>query len=261
MDWDILVVREGDRVTASGRLVRNESGDWLEPLLFGTGLPRGIRPVSGCAVRVTGADFDALSHRREDDGAVEGYTRLTGIWSADQLRTERQTPPGNGHRRSPRWVTPPCAAPVGGWPRLTGGHDDKNLHYDPGDLIDSGAAVAMTTFRPSEDQAVLVIAATDRDAVEARLRPQLGQRLCVVASRWTKAELDGVRAHLDAHHEQWNLLQLGPFTRRGWPAVHGSQADPGLARNRDVGRLCPHWHPVCRPLAPSRGSRGLLTGK
>jgi hypothetical protein len=34
---------------------------------------------------------------------------------------------------------------------------------------------------------VLVVAAADRDAVEARIRPQLGERLCVVSSRWTKA--------------------------------------------------------------------------
>jgi hypothetical protein len=32
--------------------------------------------------------------------------------------------------------------------------------------------------------------------VEARLRPQLGTSLCVVLSRWTKDQLDGVRDHL-----------------------------------------------------------------
>jgi hypothetical protein len=85
-----------------------------------------------------------------------------------------------------------------------------NLDYDLGDLADTGAAVAVTTFRPSEDQAVLVVAAADRDAVEAQLRLQLGDLLCVVTSRWTKAELDAVRAHLHARWEEWNLYQLGP---------------------------------------------------
>jgi hypothetical protein len=38
--------------------------------------------------------------------------------------------------------------------------------------MDTGAAVAVITFQPSQDQAVLVAAAAGRDAVEARLRPQ-----------------------------------------------------------------------------------------
>jgi len=96
------------------------------------------------------------------------------------------------------------------WGRGTRGRGVHNLDYDLGDLADTGAAVAVTTFRPSEDQAVLVVAAADRDAVEARLRPQLGDLLCVVTSRWIKAELDAVRAHLHAHWENWNLYQLGP---------------------------------------------------
>jgi hypothetical protein len=41
-----------------------------------------------------------------------------------------------------------------------------NLDFNPGDFEDTGAAVAVTTFRPSEDQAVLVVAAADQDAVE-----------------------------------------------------------------------------------------------
>ena len=56
-----------------------------------------------------------------------------------------------------------------------------------------------------------MVAAADRDAVEAQLRPQLGDLLCVVTSRWTKAELDAVRAHLHAYWEEWNLYQLGPL--------------------------------------------------
>src|SRR3984957_19618323 len=82
------------------------------------------------------------------------------------------------------------------------------LHYDLGDLRETGAAVAMTTFRPSEDQAVLVVAAADSDAVEAHLRPQLGELLCVILSKWTKADLEAVGAHLLAHHD-WNLYSWG----------------------------------------------------
>jgi hypothetical protein len=54
-----------------------------------------------------------------------------------------------------------------------------------------------------------VVAAADPDAVRARLRPQLGDRLCVVASRWTTTELGAVRGHLHARRRAWNLLRLG----------------------------------------------------
>jgi len=218
MDVEALVVRDGDRVAASGRLVRNPDGDWFEPALPRTligGVERQVAAPWRGAVRITGVNFDALGNRFEHDGAVEGYASVTGIWSHDQFRAIRQTTAENTPHRYPRWDTPPCPPPAGGWPHLdwgrgTRGRGVHNLDYDLGDLADTGAAVAVTTFRPSEDQAVLVVAAADRDAVEARLRPQLGDLLCVVTSRWIKAELDAVRAHLHAHWENWNLYQLGP---------------------------------------------------
>ncbi|HLH59489.1 MAG TPA: hypothetical protein VKV33_10110 [Streptosporangiaceae bacterium] len=39
---------------------------------------------------------------------------------------------------------------------------------------------------------MLVVAADDTAAVAARLRPQLGKLLCVVPSRWSRAELDAI---------------------------------------------------------------------
>jgi hypothetical protein len=218
MDVEAFVVREGDDITASGRLVQNSDGDWFEPALPRT-LPAGVErrvatPWRG-AVRIAGASFDDLINRFEHDGAVEGFAKVIGVWSHEQLRALRQTAPEDAPHTYPRWDTPPCPPPAGGWPHLstepaTWGRGEHNLDYDLGDLMDTGAAVAVTTFRPSEDQAVLVVAAADRDAVEARLRPQLGALLCVVASRWTKAELDAVSAHLHAQWEEWNLYQLGP---------------------------------------------------
>jgi hypothetical protein len=218
MDVEALVVRDGDRVAASGRLVRNRDGDRFEPALphrLPFGVERRVAAPWRGAVRITGANFDDLTNRFEHDEAVEGYGTVTGIWSDDQFRVIRQTTPDNTPHPYPRWETPPCPPPAGGWPHLdwgrgTRGRGEYNLDYDLGDLADSGAAVAVTTFRPSEDQAVLVVAAADRDAVEAQLRPQLGDLLCVVTSQWTKAELDAVRTDLHAHWEEWNIYGLGP---------------------------------------------------
>jgi hypothetical protein len=222
MDVDALVVGEGDRVTASGRLVRDKSGDWFEPPLpvaLPGGVHRGVRAAWRGAIQVIGANFDELDDRFERDGAVEGWASLTGAWSASQLRVEAQTLPQR-HHEDPRWTMPPCPAPDAGWPHLTWEHGDKNLDHDLGDLRETGAAVAVTCFRPSEDQAVLVVAAADPDAVEALLRPQLGQLLCVVPSKWTTDELEAVRARLHEHHEEWNLYGSG----------FGSTTDGGQAQ-------------------------------
>ena len=221
MDVEALVVRDGDRVTATGRLVRNDSGDWFEPPLpvaLPGGVTRRVRPVWGGAIAVVGADFTELNGRFELDGEVEGFATLTGIWSAGRLRVERQASPL--FPQPPRWVTPPCPPPAGGWPHLTRGHGDDNIHFDLGDLRETGAAAAATVFRPSEDQAVLVVAAADQAAVEAHLRPQLGPLLCVIPSAWRSAELDAVRAHLHARHQTWNLYQWGHGTAEtGQPQV------------------------------------------
>jgi hypothetical protein len=100
-------------------------------------------------------------------------------------------------------------APEGGWP-ATDRRGDIELPYDLGDLAGTGAAVAVTVFHPGKNQAVLVAAAADLAAVEARLRPQPGKSLCVVPSRWTTDQLDGVRDHLDQRWQSWDLYQLGP---------------------------------------------------
>jgi hypothetical protein len=219
MDFASVIIRQGDRVEASGRVVRNETGDWFEPpiavLLVEDSLSRTVRPAWRGSVRIVGADFDELTDRFERDGAVEGYAWLTGIWTGSHLQVEQQAPPRRQPRQSPRWKTPPCPPPRDGWPRQTrelwrrGG---KNLDFDLGDLRETGAAVAVTTFRPGKDQAVLVVAAADPEAVEAQLRPQLGQLLCIVPSKWTMAEFKAVRAHLHAHFEDWNLYRLASRT-------------------------------------------------
>jgi hypothetical protein len=208
MEIDGLVVHDGDLVTASGRLVRTQAGDWFEPPVWmaaavGDG-PRIIRPVSPVAVRIAGADFGELARRFEDDSKVEGFAALTGIWSDGQLHVQHQAAPSPVDAGVPHWVTPPCPAPAGGWPRHGG-----NLVFNVNDLPGPGAVVSVAVFRPGPDQEVLVVAAADPDAAWAWLRPRFGARLCVVASRWTTAELDAVRAYLHARHRPWNLLQCG----------------------------------------------------
>jgi hypothetical protein len=74
-----------------------------------------------------------------------------------------------------------------------------------GDLESSGALVTRVAFRPSADQVVVVIAATNIDAVTRQLAPQLPNRLCVVPSRFTRDQLSEVQNVLLTHTRDWRL--------------------------------------------------------
>jgi hypothetical protein len=222
MDFERLVIRDGDRVAASGRLVRDSRGDWFQPSLpvaLPGGVERTVRPAGRLAIRVVGADLDVVVNRFEKAGAIEGWAAVEGVWSGEQLEVDRQSLPSPEPPWSHPWRTPPCPPPAGGWPKVTP-RGDMVLKYDMGDLRATAAAVAVTLFRPADGAAVLVVAASDEAAVEAQLRPQLGDLLCVVPSRWTKAELDRVCGYLHEHHEQWDLYQWGPHVQGdGQPCV------------------------------------------
>ena len=59
---------------------------------------------------------------------------------------QQAAPPPHGAWR-PRWVAPPCPPPPHGWPIVLR-RSDVELGYDLGDLELTGAAVAVTLFRP-----------------------------------------------------------------------------------------------------------------
>lgn len=158
------------------------------------------------AVPVQGADLNAVSRRYERDGSISGWAAVIGEWRGQGLRVDSQQVGAPLKRDDPCWRVPPCAAPPGGWPRAG---RDQNPRFDAGDLEDIGAAVAVTIFRPSDDQQVVVVAAADAAAVERRLRPQLGESLCVVPSRWSKSQFDGVRNTLGARWKDWQLYGTG----------------------------------------------------
>lgn len=67
----------------------------------------------------------------------------------------------------------------------------------------------MKIYRPGPHQTMLLLAAADEVAVERHLRPQLGARLCVIPSRWTKAQLDHATSVLLEHMAEWLLITFG----------------------------------------------------
>jgi hypothetical protein len=86
---------------------------------------------------------------------------------------------------------------------------DLDLYLDFGDLESSGAMVHPVIFRPSADQEVLVVVATDVDVVTRRLSPHLPDQLCVVPSRFSRAQLDELRDVLLANWRGWRIESFG----------------------------------------------------
>ncbi len=198
---------DGDLVVAEGRVVAQADEAWFEPPL-----PRPlvsavgddpVSPPSHLAVRVHGVRLAELAWRTDRDLA-ETYARLAGRWRGDELHvtTQHATEPAGPGPPSDALTWPPCPAPAGGWP---GARDD--LPGPPPELLASGAVTSAALFRPSATQEVLVVAAVDPPQVAARLQAVYGDRLCLVPSRWTAAEILGVRRALDASAAAWSVYE------------------------------------------------------
>ena len=219
-----LVLGRSDDVYGNGRLVHTPEGDWFDPPLPVPAIAHADGPPapqpSRLAISVEGADFNALRARYERDGCIEGFAAIQGVWLDDKIQiTEQNAEIQRSDAWQPRWTEPSCPAPPGGWPNVDS--YSRNLSFDLGGLEETGAAVSVVTFRPTETQAVLVVAATDITAVENRLRPQLGVALCVVPSRWTKHQLDEAQQHLTHMSQRWQIYEWGPRTdERAQSTIH-----------------------------------------
>jgi hypothetical protein len=199
-----LVFGAGDQVRTWGRFVTDSAGDWLDLARVHLLIDRPPGWKSEWSVRLIGADAAAVP----TDGAanqVSGYISVVGTWRDDSIEVTAQSPELPGREPIPDWTDPPCPPPPGGWRHGAVG----NLHYHIGDLESSGAMVTRVIFRPSADQEVLVVAATDIDVVTRQLSPRLPKQLCVVRSRFTREQLDKVGDVLHDHRHDWRLESFG----------------------------------------------------
>jgi hypothetical protein len=210
MNIDHLVFDVGDRVTGWGELRQSGGEVWFDPP-HGVARMRTPGPpaISDDAVRLEGADLSVTTSGPRGDGSAALWATVTGVWLENAIRVEEQSPLRPAPRPRPEHTRPPCPAPDGGWPVRRPVYEFDNLECDLGDLEETGAAVSVTIFRPGPDQAVLVVAAADEAAVERQLRPQLGTRLCVVPSRWTKSQVDEVTSVLFRQMREWTLRTFG----------------------------------------------------
>lgn len=160
---------------------------------------------SGLGVTVRGVNLDDLDRRRLKDGALEGWAQLIGHWTGAELAVTEQHAPSWPEQPEPRWYGPPCEPPAGGWPH---GPREENLEPRP-ELEDDPAVVGVTMARPSPTQVVLVVVSTEPDRIRELLRERYQSRLCVVTSRWTRAQVQGVQAHMEARMGGWQIYQTG----------------------------------------------------
>src|SRR5690242_10942208 len=111
--YEELMLAEGDRVSATGRVVAHDGMTWFEPPLpvhaiyYSDGGP--VHRATHLAVPLIGVDLAALPERRQRDGVVEGRARVVGVWRKDALISETLLPsPPAQSAAGHRWRVPPC---------------------------------------------------------------------------------------------------------------------------------------------------------
>lgn len=198
-----MVFEEGDRVRTVGRFVPGADGDWLDLARVRTPISRPPGWKSYRSIRLIGTDAEAADW---SPNRVWNSVSVVGIWGDESIEVEElssELPAPDPY--VPR-TDPPCPPPPGGWRR-----DEPawNTAFDTGDLVSSGTIVHQAIFRPSANQEVLVVAAADVDEVTRQMSPHFPDQLCVVPSRFSRAQLDEVRDVLHARWREWRVETFG----------------------------------------------------
>jgi hypothetical protein len=201
-----LVVRPGDRVSASGRYVLCDDGEWLDLARVDGLVLRRPGRRSSHSVRLIGLDPAGVpgNFRSGDNSIIPGYVRVTGVWQDETIRVDDQGTvayPVQRHRE----FGPPCAGPVGGWDTVASSDRVSELRS-----LRAGGAIVRDQWRCTSGGAVvLIVAAGDVDLVERILGPRLRRRLCVVASRYSAEQVRDVEATFATRHREWQFEICG----------------------------------------------------
>lgn len=170
--------------------------------LFGAGWDDDAGPPE-CrdGIPAVGIDLAALDHRQEKDGTVWGGAWVLGVHADGTFTVIDQGPPRQ--RPEEQWLSSvPCPEPPGGWrkgsPSLKALAAYSKAHPD--------AIVHERYARPKPGHAVLVVAAVGAARVTADLRAAYGSWICVVESKYTKAQVAATR---EAMSELWQSDGLG----------------------------------------------------
>ena len=223
-----LRVRDGDRVTASGRVLA-EPG---KPVRFcaplaeaGVGYPGPERPTPcDVGVTLTGADVDRLTDPKEYRGTRWGQARITGTYRAGTIAVTAQEPPApDAGADLPIPERPPCPAPPGGWePGVPDGVEalGRVVEADPdayGELVvtyPDGPPTGPTAPPGYRDatQVALVTTVLDPATAERRLRAHYSGNLCVTRAVRSRSATDAVwrRVRPESGWREHGVYEGGP---------------------------------------------------
>ncbi|MGY4771977.1 hypothetical protein ACXC9Q_34165 [Kribbella sp. CWNU-51] len=123
--YDDLLVRDGDQVTATGRVIVTPG---QEPVFCAAlpmtdiGFTNGKEPAPTCeaqyAVTLKNLDPAGLADAKTIEGVRTGYAVLTGTWTARTIDVRDQTVPQTRSTAAVLEFPPdnvPCPPPAGGW--------------------------------------------------------------------------------------------------------------------------------------------------
>ncbi len=240
-DFASLVLHDGDRVHAGGRVVAvpGRPVRFCAPIaVAAVGYAAGREPAPAYCdwgVDVQGVDLNAMSSRRAKAGAVEGYANLVGTYRASGVIDVVTQGPYRVTDSSLPPDQPPCPAPPGGWPT---GSADENLDLTPIEdysRAHPGVVLTPAELRPSRRQVLAyVLTLTDPGPVDVALRPSYGARLCVVRSRYSRGQISGATQALTATtaggHANIYAVGAGALAADGQPVieVESVQVNPEL---------------------------------
>lgn len=194
-----LVVEPGDRVRATGRFVSFPDGDWLDVAQFNDLVLRTRPWKSSRSFRLVGVDADAVPDG-SDRSVIPGCLRVVGVCHGDVITVDAQQPVP--------WPRQTTFGPLFTGPEPPGGWDTSEQSTDVSglpQLRDTGQIVRDGWLRTDSGALILRVAASDVDAVDAVLAPQLRRRRYVVRSRYTADRLREVEEMFAAHADGWGF--------------------------------------------------------
>jgi hypothetical protein len=216
------VVRDGDSVTAGGKIVQLP-GD-TPRLCFYLGVTTGSmsQPVdAGChplRVPVDGVDLERLPGWTErGGGGMSGYLEVKGTWAEGTL-VVRDVSAAIAPRPFVIPPAPPCEAPPGGWPGRPSAEDAVEAEASSlrlTDEVDANPALYSGIWVADLEGAAPIVVGTvgKVEEVRERLAEIFPYNMCVVKVDYSAAQLQPVADRLAQSDGSW-WTDVDPATAR-----------------------------------------------
>ncbi|MFI5697158.1 hypothetical protein ACIA58_35205 [Kribbella sp. NPDC051586] len=259
---DELLVRPGDKVQVSGRIIAvpGKTPVFCAPLAVAAiGYPPGKEPTPSCsdefAVELNGLDLGQITGMTTIKGVRTGSATVSGLWRDGAIDVQQQSAP----------ITPaptglpklPCAAPAGGWPskpvNLTSPAVKAFLAANAGQVYGPTTYYPNGTSRNAPVVMMLGVAHGDAAAIRAAFEKVYSGNLCVSPVLMSNADSERVGAELDkiVPKRDLGVYQFGGAGMSGGRApisllVYTEQVKAALA---PVGLDLLDLHPDVRPVS------------